>query len=70
MASSARRGATGANRDERGANGHGPDRGHMVTIALHGEQADRLRTLASNRQLSLAKLVVAMMEVYQAYAEG
>ncbi len=41
-------------------------RGPMATVALTGEPAVRLRALAEANHLSLAKLVVRMMEVFEA----
>jgi hypothetical protein len=43
-------------------------RGAMVTVALRGEQAERLRALAAKHELTLAKLLVRMMEVFEAQA--
>jgi len=40
----------------------------MVTVALRGEPAARLRALATKEGLSLAKLLVRMMEVFEAQA--
>ncbi|HUT75275.1 MAG TPA: hypothetical protein VM221_10650 [Armatimonadota bacterium] len=37
------------------------DRGAMVTVALRGEQAERLRALAAKHELTLAKLLVRMV---------
>jgi hypothetical protein len=42
--------------------------GAMVTVALRGEQAERLRALAAKHELTLAKLLVRMMEVFEAQA--
>ena len=44
--------------------------GAMVTVALRGESAQRLRALAAAQQLSLSKLLVRMMEVFEAQAAG
>ena len=38
----------------------------MVTVALRGESAARLRTLAASQSLSLAKLLVRMMDSLEA----
>ena len=38
----------------------------MVTVALRGESAERLRALAAAQQMSLSKLLVRMMEVFEA----
>jgi hypothetical protein len=40
----------------------------MATVALRGEQAQRFRALAVKRDLSLSKLLVRMMEVFEAQA--
>jgi len=42
--------------------------GAMVTVALRGESAERLRALAAAQQMSLSKLLVRMMEVFEAQA--
>ena len=42
------------------------DRGPMVTVALRGEAAARLRALAASRKLSLAKLLLRMMDSLEA----
>jgi len=42
--------------------------GAMVTVALRGESAQRLRALAAAQQMSLSKLLVRMMEVFEAQA--
>jgi len=42
------------------------DRGEMVTVALRGESAARLRALAASQKLNLSKLLVAMMEAFEA----
>jgi hypothetical protein len=42
------------------------DRGPMVTVALRGESAARLRALAASQGLSLAKLVLRMMDSLEA----
>jgi len=44
-------------------------RGAMVTVALRGEQAERLRALAAKHELTLAKLLVRMMEVFEQRAK-
>ena len=41
-------------------------RGAMATVALRGEQAERLRALAAKHETTLAKLLVRMMEVFEA----
>jgi len=41
----------------------------MATVALRGEQAERFRALAVAQQLSLSKLLVRMMEVFEAAAK-
>jgi hypothetical protein len=38
----------------------------MVTVALRGESAQRLRALAEKEGLSLSKFLVRMMEVFEA----
>jgi len=43
-------------------------RGAMATVALRGEQAERLRGLAAKHETTLAKLLVRMMEVFEAQA--
>jgi hypothetical protein len=43
--------------------------GAMVTVALRGESAQRLRALAAAQQMSLSKLLVRMMEVFEAQAK-
>ena len=43
-----------------------PERGAMVTVALRGEQAARLRALATSWKLSLAKPLVEMMNTFEA----
>ena len=40
--------------------------GAMVTVALRGESAQRLRALAAKHEMSLSKLLVRMMEVFEA----
>jgi len=40
----------------------------MATVALRGEQAERFRALAVAQQLSLSKLLVRMMQVFEAQA--
>ncbi len=42
--------------------------GPMVTVALRGESAQRLRALAAAHEMSLSKLLVRMMEVFEAQA--
>ena len=42
--------------------------GPMVTVALRGEPAARLRALAVAQQMSLSKLLVRMLEVFEAQA--
>jgi len=42
--------------------------GAMVTVALRGESAQRLRALAAAQEMSLSKLVVRMMELFEAQA--
>ena len=44
-------------------------RGAMATVALRGEQAERLRALAAEHETTLAKLLVRMMEVFEAAAK-
>jgi len=41
----------------------------MATVALRGEQAERFRALAAKHELTLAKLLVRMMEVFEAAAK-
>jgi len=41
-------------------------RGAMATAALRGEQAQHFRALAASQGLSLSKLLVRMMEVFEA----
>jgi len=43
--------------------------GAMVTVALRGESAQRLRALAAAQKMSLSKLLVRMMEVFEAAAK-
>jgi hypothetical protein len=45
-----------------------PARPGMATVALRGEQAERLRGLAAKHEMTLAKLLVRMMEVFEAQA--
>ena len=45
-------------------------RAAMATVALRGEQAERFRALAAKEGLTLAKLLVRMMEVFEAQAGG
>ena len=42
--------------------------GAMVTVALRGEAATRLRALAAAQLLTLAKLLVRMMDSFEAQA--
>ena len=42
-------------------------RGAMATVALRGEQAERLRALAAKHELTLAKLLVRMMQVFEVH---
>jgi len=46
--------------------GAATDRGPMVTVALRGEPAARLRALAASQKLSLANLLVRMMDSLEA----
>ena len=39
----------------------------MTTVALRGEKAERFRALAAKHELTLAKLLVRMMEVFEVY---
>jgi hypothetical protein len=48
---------------------HGEQSRTMATVALRGEQAERLRALAAKHELTLAKLLVRMMEVFEAAAK-
>jgi len=41
--------------------------GAMVTVALRGEPAQRLRALAAAQEMSLSKLLARMMEVFEAH---
>lgn len=41
----------------------------MATVALRGEEAVRFRALAATRGVSLARLVVQMIEVFEAQAK-
>jgi hypothetical protein len=41
----------------------------MATVALRGESAQRLRALAAAQQMNLAKLLVRMMEAFEAAAK-
>jgi len=41
----------------------------MATVALRGEQAKRLRALAAKHELTLSKLLVRMMEVFEGQAK-
>jgi len=43
--------------------------GPMATVALRGESAQRLRALAAAQHMSLSKLLVRMMEAFEAAAE-
>jgi hypothetical protein len=43
-----------------------PARPAMATVALRGEQAERFRALAAKHEMSLSKLLVRMMEVFEA----
>ena len=40
----------------------------MATVALRGESAQRFRALAEKQGLTLAKLLLRMMEVFEAQA--
>jgi len=42
-------------------------RGAMATVALRGEQAQRLRALAAKHETTLAKLLVRMMQVFEVH---
>jgi len=53
-------------RPERNVAQTGRAAGPMVTVALRGESAQRLRALAVAQQMSLSKLLVRMMEVFEA----
>ena len=53
-------------RPERTVAQKGRAAGAMVTVALRGESAERLRALAAKEELSLSKLLVRMMEVFEA----
>jgi hypothetical protein len=44
--------------------------GPMATVALRGDQAERLRALAAKHEMTLSKLLVRMMEVFEAQAAG
>ena len=55
-------------RPERNVAQKGRASGPMVTVALRGESAQRLRALAAAQQMSLSKLLVRMMEVFEAQA--
>jgi hypothetical protein len=52
----------GTGAQQKAATDHGP----MVTVALRGESAARLRALAASQGLSLAKLVLRMMDSLEA----
>jgi len=41
----------------------------MATVALRGEQAERFRAMAAKDELSLSKLLVRMMEVFEEQAK-
>jgi hypothetical protein len=56
-------------RPERNVAQKGRASGPMVTVALRGEQAQRLRALAAKEELTLSKLLVRMMEVFEAAAK-
>jgi len=43
--------------------------GAMVTVALRGEQAQRLRALAAAQEVTLAKLLERMMDRFETQAE-
>jgi len=53
-------------RPERAVAQKGRVAGAMVTVALRGESAQRLRALAAAQEMSLSKLLVRMMEVFEA----
>jgi hypothetical protein len=53
-------------RPERNVAQKGRAAGPMVTVALRGESAQRLRALAAAQEMSLSKLLVRMMEVFEA----
>ena len=53
-------------RPERNVAQQGRASGPMVTVALRGEPAARLRALAASQKLSLAKLLVRMMDSLEA----
>jgi len=44
--------------------------GPMVTVALRGESAQRFRALAAGQEMSLSKLLVRMMEVFETATGG
>ena len=56
-------------RPERNVAQKGRASGPMVTVALRGESAQRLRALAVAQQMSLCKLLVRLMEVFEAQAK-
>jgi len=55
-------------RPERDVAQKGRASGPMATVALRGEQAERFRALAAKHEMTLAKLLVRMMEVFEAQA--
>ena len=55
-------------RPERNVAQKGRAAGAMVTVALRGESAERVRALAAAQGMSLSKLLVRMMEVFEAQA--
>jgi len=56
-------------RPERNVAQTGRASGPMVTVALRGESASRLRALAAAQEMSLSKVLVRMMEVFEAAAK-
>jgi len=55
-----------AKRPERATRRNAESSAAMVTVALRGEQAERFRALAQQEKLSLARLLVRMIEVFEA----
>jgi len=56
-------------RPERNVAQTGRAAGPMATVALRGEPAQRLRALAAAQEMTLSKLLVRMMEVFEEQAK-
>jgi hypothetical protein len=61
--------AAKAAKDKSAAHRGAPARPGMATVALRGEQAERFRALAAKHEMSLSKLLVRMMDVFEAAAK-